>query len=270
MKLLKILVLLGFVSAPAMAEEATAKLSTSAGVIELKLFVDQAPATVGNFIELARQGFYNGSRFHRVIPGHSLVGGAPKDAAAGSGPGYCFSGDSPPELTHAKAGIVSMVSFGEGTLGSQFQITLGPAPDLDGRAPVFAAVIRGQDIVEKLAAGKIDSSGKLDGAVIEKIEISGAFAPPAFNKTPELDAASLSRLLTVEATTLATNVGKSLNLGKLETLVFESGRSRCAESQALFRAAFKKSRDAHLLIYARARDDGATIRQFQFERGTEP
>ena len=237
-------------------------LTTSEGLVEFNLLIADAPLTAGNFVELARKGFYDGSRFLRTVPGHSLLGGAPKLKSSG-GPGYCFDGDSSKVVKHAVAGVVSMVSLGPGTLGSQFQITLGPAPDLDDKAAVFATVSKGLDVVQRLAA-------KPDTSTIDKVEIRGDFSPSPVERVAELDTDDLARFLGPSAKTLAANIGRSLELGKLTALNLESSRSRCALSQARFRADFTKASDSHLLIYAQSGEGSATIRQFQFERGTPP
>lgn len=255
-RLLKVL-LWFIVSTPGLCADLTARMTTAQGVIDLRLFPERAPVASANFAELARKGFYSGSGFHRIKPRHTLVGGAPAGKTAG-GPGYCFAGDVP-TAKHDKAGLLSMVSWGVGTLGSQFQITLGPAPDLDELSTVFGEVTVGMDVLEKLAA-----SGA--SAEIEKVEITGDVVSPAFAKTPELDGPALAKLLDEDLSALTASIGRSLALGKLKKVELESIRSRCASSQASFRADFVGSPSARLLVLAQAGEGKATIRQFQFER----
>jgi peptidyl-prolyl cis-trans isomerase A (cyclophilin A) len=143
-----------------------ATLKTSMGDIVVQLFDDKAPKTVANFVGLAsgtkewtdpktgekvKRPLYNGTIFHRVIPGFMIQGGDPLGNGTG-GPGYRFEDEFTPELRHDKAGILSMANAGPNTNGSQFFITHRATPQLDGRHNVFGEVIRGQDIVIAIAA----------------------------------------------------------------------------------------------------------------------
>ncbi len=127
-------------------------ISTDKGDIELELMPEYAPATVNNFIFLAREGFYDGTSFHRVIQDFMIQGGDPTGTGRG-GPGYRFADefDGNP-LTHER-GVISMANAGPGTNGSQFFITHGPQPHLDGRHTVFGKVIAGQDVVDSVEQG---------------------------------------------------------------------------------------------------------------------
>lgn len=124
-----------------------ATLHTSQGDIQVELFAKQAPVTVNNFVALARDGFYNNTTFHRVIRGFMVQGGDPTGTGMG-GPGYKFR-DEPGalDLKHDQAGILSMANAGPHTNGSQFFITHGPTPHLNGKHGVFGRVINGMDIV---------------------------------------------------------------------------------------------------------------------------
>ncbi len=127
----------------------TAKFNTEIGEFEIELFADKTPTTVNNFVFLARDGFYDGTTFHRVIPGFMAQGGDPTGSGMG-GPGYKFRDEFDPSLRHNSAGILSMANAGPGTNGSQFFITYGPQPHLDGKHSVFGKVIKGMDIVNKI------------------------------------------------------------------------------------------------------------------------
>ena len=124
-------------------------LSTSRGTIEIELYPEHAPRTVNNFVFLARQGFYDGVTFHRVISDFMIQGGDPTGTGSG-GPGYRFEDefDGNP-LTHER-GVISMANSGPGTNGSQFFITHGPQPHLDGRHTVFGRVVEGLDVVDSI------------------------------------------------------------------------------------------------------------------------
>lgn len=141
-----------------------ALFDTNLGSFKVQLFHTQAPKTVENFVGLAegtkewtdpktkakkKSNFYDGLIFHRVIKGFMIQGGDPQGNGTG-GPGYQFADEFHPDLTHSKAGILSMANAGPNTNGSQFFITLGPTPHLDKRHSVFGQVIDGMDIVEKI------------------------------------------------------------------------------------------------------------------------
>jgi cyclophilin family peptidyl-prolyl cis-trans isomerase len=126
-----------------------ATISTEVGDIVLQLEAEKTPITVNNFVFLARQGFYDGTTFHRVIPGFMAQGGDPTGTGRG-GPGYQFKDEFHPQLRHNGAGIISMANAGPGTNGSQFFITFAATPHLDGRHSVFGHVIEGADILGKV------------------------------------------------------------------------------------------------------------------------
>ncbi len=127
-------------------------IETSRGTIELELFPEHAPKTVNNFVFLAEEGFYDGVSFHRVIADFMIQGGDPTGSGMG-GPGYKFEDefDGNP-LTH-ETGALSMANAGPGTNGSQFFITHGPTPHLNGRHTVFGKVVSGQDVVDAIQQG---------------------------------------------------------------------------------------------------------------------
>ena len=126
----------------------TAVIETSGGDIRLELWPDKAPQTVGNFVGLARQGFYDGTIFHRVIADFMIQGGCPQGTGTG-GPGYTFAD----EINDEKlvSGVLAMANAGPNTNGSQFFIITAPAtPWLDGAHTGFGRVIGGQDVVDAL------------------------------------------------------------------------------------------------------------------------
>lgn len=128
----------------------TATIETEKGNLVLKLFVDDVPKTVANFVALARDGFYDGTIFHRVIPGFMAQGGDPTGTGRG-GPGYTFD-DEITEHTHV-SGTLSMANAGPNTNGSQFFITYSPQPHLDGKHSVFGQLIEGMDVLKKTEPG---------------------------------------------------------------------------------------------------------------------
>lgn len=124
----------------------SATLKTDKGDITIQLFADKAPLTVNNFVFLARQGFYNGTIFHRVITDFMAQGGDPTGTGTG-GPGYRFADEFNPGLRHNKPGIFSMANSGLNTNGSQFFITHVATPWLDNKHSVFGQVTQGMDVL---------------------------------------------------------------------------------------------------------------------------
>lgn len=137
-------------SAPALVidpkKKYTATIQTEKGDIVVQLFADKTPNTVNNFVFLAREGFYDGTIFHRVIADFMAQGGDPTGSGRG-GPGYKFGDEFHPSLRHNKPGILSMANAGPGTNGSQFFITHVPTPWLDNRHSVFGEVTSGMDVL---------------------------------------------------------------------------------------------------------------------------
>ncbi len=130
----------------------TATIATNRGDIEIELYPEHAPKTVNNFVFLARQGFYDGLTFHRVISNFMIQGGDPTGTGRG-GPGYRFEDETRGNpLTH-ETGVISMANAGPNTNGSQFFITHSPQPHLNGRHTVFGKVTRGQDVVDSIRQG---------------------------------------------------------------------------------------------------------------------
>lgn len=129
-----------------------ATIETAKGTIKIELYADKTPKTVGNFEKLAGDGFYNGLKFHRVIPDFMIQGGCPLGTGTG-GPGYKFADEFDPSLRHDGPGVLSMANAGPNTNGSQFFITHVATPWLDGKHSVFGRVIEGQDVVDQIAQG---------------------------------------------------------------------------------------------------------------------
>lgn len=148
----------------------TGTLHTSHGTIEFELFDDDAPKTVENFVKLAREGFYDGVVFHRVIPDFMIQGGDPTGTGRG-GPGYTFED----ELNEHKVvrGALAMANAGPNTNGSQFFIvTAGETPWLDGKHTVFGRVTEGMDVVDAISAVDTDANDKpREDVRIERVEL---------------------------------------------------------------------------------------------------
>ena len=148
--------------------ELKAIMETSKGTINLKLFADKTPITVGNFVNLAKRGYYNGLKFHRVIPNFMIQGGCPMGDGRG-GPGYKFQDEFVSELRHSKPGILSMANAGPKTNGSQFFITHVDTPWLDGKHTVFGEVVSDADqkVVNQIVQGDKIISVTIEGDVAE-------------------------------------------------------------------------------------------------------
>jgi len=130
----------------------TATLDTSRGKIVCELFAKEAPMTVNNFVFLSREKFYDGTKFHRVIPDFMIQGGDPEGTGRG-GPGYRFADEFKGNPHKHKVGTLSMANAGPGTNGSQFFITHVVTDWLDGKHTVFGQVTSGQDIVNSVKQG---------------------------------------------------------------------------------------------------------------------
>lgn len=129
-----------------------ATIETPRGTIKLQLYADKTPKTVANFEKLAKEGFYDGLKFHRVIADFMIQGGCPLGNGCG-GPGYTFEDEFVPELRHDGPGTLSMANAGPNTNGSQFFITHVACPWLDGKHTVFGKVLEGQDVVNAIRQG---------------------------------------------------------------------------------------------------------------------
>jgi cyclophilin family peptidyl-prolyl cis-trans isomerase len=127
----------------------TATIVTDKGEIQIQLYADKAPNAVNSFVFLARQHFFDGVTFHRVVPGFMAQAGDPTGTGRG-GPGYKFADEIDPTLKHDAAGVVAMANSGANTNGSQFYITYAPQPHLDGGFTIFGRVTAGMDVASNL------------------------------------------------------------------------------------------------------------------------
>jgi len=150
------------------SKQYTATIETEKGNLVLELFASDVPVTVNNFVFLAGEGFYDGTTFHRVIPGFMAQGGDPTGTGGGN-PGY-FIDNEITEHTHV-AGALSMANAGPDTNGCQFFITYTPQHALDGKYSVFGQVIAGMDVLKKLTPRNPNQNPKFEGAKIIRIII---------------------------------------------------------------------------------------------------
>ncbi len=161
------------------------KLETNHGTLVAKLFADEVPNTVANFVGLARgkrpfrdpkdgkwvsRPFYDGLTVHRVIPNFMIQAGCPLGTGTGT-PGYRFADEFDPKLKHSKPGMLSMANSGPNTNGSQFFITERPTPHLDNRHAVFGEVVEGLELIKKIARVPADGSRPKEPVVIQKVTI---------------------------------------------------------------------------------------------------
>jgi peptidyl-prolyl cis-trans isomerase A (cyclophilin A) len=169
-----------------MAETLTATLQTSQGTVVVRLFPDQAPKTVRNFVELAEGGrqwtdpstgrettskLYDGTIFHRIIPDFMIQGGDPLGSGRG-GPGYKFADEIHPDLRFDRPYLLAMANAGPGTNGSQFFITVGPTPWLNGKHTIFGEVIEGADVVDRITRVKTGSQDRpVEDVTLESVTI---------------------------------------------------------------------------------------------------
>jgi len=150
------------------SKQYTAIIETEKGNLVLELFAKDVPVTVNNFVFLAREGFYDGSTFHRVIPGFMAQGGDPTGTGMGNA-GYRFA-DEFTQHTHG-AGAVSMANSGPNTNSAQFFITYTPQHGLDGKHTVFGQLVEGMDVLEKLTPRDPSQNPQFAGDKIIRITI---------------------------------------------------------------------------------------------------
>jgi peptidyl-prolyl cis-trans isomerase A (cyclophilin A) len=159
-----------------------ATLHTNHGPIAIELYPDDAPKTVDNFVKLARDGFYDGLIFHRVIPDFMIQGGDPTGTGRG-GPGYQFDDEIHSELLFDRPYLLAMANAGKdrttgrGTNGSQFFITVAPTPHLNGKHTIFGEVAdeESRRVVDAIATTKTDPNDRpIDDVLIERVEVERA------------------------------------------------------------------------------------------------
>ncbi len=161
-------------TAPAMildsTKKYTASIKTDLGDMVLELYADKVPQTVNNFVFLAREGFYDGVTFHRVIPDFMVQGGDPTGSGSG-GPGYRFKDEFHKDLKHDGPGVLSMANAGPNTNGSQFFITHVATPWLDGKHAVFGKVTSGLDVLISIPP-RDPGRAREPGVRIQTVEIT--------------------------------------------------------------------------------------------------
>jgi peptidylprolyl isomerase len=148
---------------------ATVKMAKG-GEFVIQLYADKAPITVNSFVFLARQGFFNGLTFHRVLEGFMAQGGDPAGSGSG-GPGYEFVNEDS-DLTFDKPGVVAMANAGRDTNGSQFFITFGPQTRLNGGYTIFGQVISGMDVVNGIQRRDPEQNPTFPGDAMESVTIT--------------------------------------------------------------------------------------------------
>jgi peptidylprolyl isomerase len=150
----------------------TATMQTSCGTIEMELYAKETPITVNSFVFLAREGFFDGLTFHRVVPGFVIQGGDPAGDGSG-GPGYEFENEEVDGLDFDRPGLLAMANAGPDTNGSQFFITLAPTANLNEGYTLFGEVTDGMDAVDKIAALGSGDGPPSQTVYIEKVTIDG-------------------------------------------------------------------------------------------------
>jgi peptidyl-prolyl cis-trans isomerase A (cyclophilin A) len=169
-----------------MTDTLTATLRTNQGTIVVRLFPDHAPKTVRNFVELAEGGrewtdpntgqattqkLYDGTIFHRVIPDFMIQGGDPLGSGRG-GPGYKFADEIHPDLRFDRPYLLAMANAGPGTNGSQFFITVGQTPWLNGKHTIFGEVVQGADVVDLISRLKTGSQDRpVEDVTVDSVTI---------------------------------------------------------------------------------------------------
>jgi peptidyl-prolyl cis-trans isomerase B (cyclophilin B) len=149
----------------------TAVMKTSCGTIELELYAEQTPKTVNSFVFLAREGFFDGLTFHRIIPDFVIQGGDPEGTGSG-GPGYRFEDEIVKSLRFDRPGLLAMANSGPDTNGSQFFITAGEPKHLNGKHTIFGRVTDGMDVVREIEGFGTSAGTPTQTVYIERVTIS--------------------------------------------------------------------------------------------------
>ena len=144
-------------------------IKTNKGTIHAELYGEKTPLTVANFVNLAKRGYYDGLKFHRVIADFMIQGGDPTGTGAGS-PGYRFEDEFDSSLRHDGPGVLSMANAGPRTNGSQFFITHVETAWLDGKHAVFGKVTEGMDVVNAIAGGDTMESVTIEGDATQQMK----------------------------------------------------------------------------------------------------
>jgi len=147
-----------------------AVFKTELGDFRVRLFPEQAPITVNNFVFLAMQGYYDNTTFHRVLPGFMAQGGDPTGTGAG-GPGYAFQDEFDSDLQFDRAGLLAMANRGPDTNGGQFFITYAPTPHLTGLHTIFGEVVEGAEVLNELTPRDPQANPDFQGDSLISVEI---------------------------------------------------------------------------------------------------
>jgi cyclophilin family peptidyl-prolyl cis-trans isomerase len=151
------------------AKEYEAVIRTERGDMRLRLFADAAPLAVNNFVFLATQGFYDNTTFHRVIEDFMAQAGDPT-GTGGGGPGYRFEDETDNNLVFDRSGLLAMANAGADTNGSQFFVTYGPTPWLDGRHTIFGELIEGEEVLNQIRLRE-PGIDPIPGDLVQRIDI---------------------------------------------------------------------------------------------------
>jgi peptidyl-prolyl cis-trans isomerase A (cyclophilin A) len=152
------------------AKNRIAVIETNFGIMEFELHEDEAPITTKNFIDLSKNGFYDGLIFHRVVKGFVIQGGDPTGTGTG-GSGETIPDEISPYLKHDSLGVLSMANSGPNTGSSQFFITLAPATHLDGKHAIFGRLIKGEDVLMAIGSVEVDQNDRPIEDITMRIKI---------------------------------------------------------------------------------------------------
>ena len=251
----------------ALASNPSAVMETSMGTIKINLYGDKAPITVSNFIELAQKGFYNGLKFHRVIPKFMIQGGDPKGDGTG-GPGFSFQDEFNKDLRHSKAGMLSMANSGPATNGSQFFITVAPTQHLDDKHSIFGEVTEGLDIAIKISEAPTDDTRPKTDITIKKLTINmGNFKlvpVPKVAAEKGLSKEEIEKFTSSTMKKLLVKTGEVQAYGKFKSFTFREGQSKGNMVQGIYSVEYEKTKTVQAMIVGTVIKDKFDMKVFQF------
>ena len=243
------------------------RMITSKGNIEAILFYKQVPNTVASFVSLIRSSFYTGMIFHRVIPDFIIQTGDPTSTGTG-GPGYTVKDEIVKELSHDRAGILSMANAGADTNGSQFFITLGSQPHLDGKYTIFGEVVSGMDVVRKISTVKTIQDKPVSPVYLKKIEIVNGdwYKEDKVEKIMSKNQTDFENTASSYTKKLIENISEDMGMKKIESISIKYFDAVGSRVRVIYDVQYKDKKSSQVLFNGYLKDSKFEIIDFYFKK----